>query len=145
MLWRSTVLSLALLTGHNITSYLLIGCSFLPRLSQLWMISEGAASYDGADKLRTCKVCVCNESLIVIRPETNVSSEQTITDNVSQRALASGWTWREGTHWEGCLICTSCAQTAVRGGKCTLWKHSVHLTEVRLCVCSCVSVKHCCC
>lgn len=31
------------------------------------LVSEGATGYDGAGKLRTCKVHACNKTVIVIR------------------------------------------------------------------------------
>lgn len=119
---------------------------FCPRPSEVRMISEGVASYDGADKLRTCKVCVCNASVTVIRPE-QMSAQSKQLQTMSVREL-----WRQAEYGE-------------RGPteKAVWFAPAVHrqqneegnvLSESTVCtwqrcvslrVCSCVSVKPCCC
>lgn len=51
------------------------------------LVSEGAATYDGAGKLKNMQSVRVQGGYNRDNDGANVSSEQTITDNVSQRVL----------------------------------------------------------
>lgn len=89
------------------------------------LVSGSRAAYDRADKLRTCNVYACNETIILIRAEQmSVLSKQLQT--VSIREFFS--LWRQTEHGErdplrqGCLIWCQhqlCTDILTTVGKCT--------------------------
>lgn len=95
-----------------------------------------------ADKLRTCEVCACNETIIVIRAE-QMSVQRKQLQTMSIREFSSLWWQTDYREWhplrrQGCLIWCQhqlCTDILTTLGKRTQWKHSMHLTEVCVCVC----------